>query len=69
MTTTQLLALLPASYAVHTNDNTVYNTEWRDSDGNDYAIEILSDGTYEVRHTGNTIVFDSIDGVLEYIQE
>lgn len=68
MTTTQLLALLPASYAEHNNDNTVYNTDWHHHNWDDYSIEILESWAFEVRHTGATVEFYNIEDMLEYIE-
>lgn len=65
-TVNELLQTLPAWYAEHTNENTVYNTHWHDYEWTDYSIEILFDG-YEVRHSGNAILFQDIEDVLEYI--
>jgi hypothetical protein len=68
MTTTELLALLPNWYAPHTNEDTVYNTEWNDYDWDDYAIEI-TDEWYEVRHTGAIVELSTVEEVIEYITQ
>lgn len=66
MTTSELLSLLPSSYAEHSNEYCVYNTEWDAEQGTDYAIEIVWN-QFEVRHTGNTIIFDNLADVIDYI--
>jgi hypothetical protein len=66
MTTTQLLSILPANYELHTNDNTVYNANGNDFVGDDYSIEIIGD-VFEVRHTGGTVAFDTVDDLLAYV--
>lgn len=68
MTTKELLDLLPASYAEF-NSTTVYNTTGTEEDLNDYSIEILENGEFEVRQTGNTQILSTIKEVLKWIKK
>lgn len=68
MTTKELLNLLPASYAEF-NSTTVYNTEGTEEDANDYSIKILADGKFEVKQSGVTQTFSTVEEVLEWIEE
>jgi hypothetical protein len=63
----RLLCLLP-NFQFHTNENTIYNTVWDSEEWTDYSIEVV-DWKYEIRHTGNTIVLDTIEEVVDYVTD